>query len=154
VSENKNFKLAFIGQNTLNHNLDFKKNVLEIVTTNNLQNNVYFLDFDEKIEDFYTAIDVTLMASDAESVGMVTLESMFLNKPVLGSNAAGTKEIIEQSQFGFTFESKNKHDLASKFNDLGQNMLNLNYEKKNQYLLKFEPQQVFDKLFSIISKTK
>ena len=54
----------------------------------------------------------TVMASKSESVGMVTLESLASNTPVIGSNAGGTIELLENGKLGFLFEPGNAESLA------------------------------------------
>ena len=53
---------------------------------------------------FYAAIDIFVMASKNETYGMVTIESMLAGKQIVGTNSAGTKELLNEEKHGYYFE--------------------------------------------------
>lgn len=58
--------------------------------------------------------DLALICSRSEAFGRVTIEAMKAGKPVIGSNTAGTAELISDGVNGFTFAMGDATDLARK----------------------------------------
>jgi glycosyltransferase involved in cell wall biosynthesis len=63
-------------------------------------------------------MDWFVMATKAETFGMVTIESLACGTPVLGSNAGGTPEILDNERGGVLFETQNAMDLALKIDEI------------------------------------
>jgi glycosyltransferase involved in cell wall biosynthesis len=58
--------------------------------------------------------DVVLVCSRCEAFGRVTVEAMKVRRPVIGSNAGGTPELIDDQRTGLLYEAGNVPDLAEK----------------------------------------
>lgn len=110
--ENKAISILFLGEPTANEGEDYYQQMLHTIATNALENRVFVRPFRSDIEVFYKAIDAFVMASKAETVGMVTLEAMASGTPVIGSNAGGTVEILQKGELGYLFETQNADSLA------------------------------------------
>lgn len=115
--ENKEVGVLFLGEPTANEGSDYHQQMLETIATNDLKDRVFVRPFRSDIEVFYKAIDAFVMASKAETVGMVTLEAMASGTPVIGSNAGGTVEILQNGELGYLFETLNANSLAEKINE-------------------------------------
>lgn len=111
---NPNIHLVFLGEPTKNEGDDYFQAMKKMIAENHWEHEVHLLPFRKEIAPFYKAIDVFVMASKAETFGMVTIESFAAGTPVLGSNAAGTKALLQNSACGMTFEPLNVEDLAAK----------------------------------------
>jgi glycosyltransferase involved in cell wall biosynthesis len=74
-----------------------------IVQTNGWENNIRFLGYSENAHRFMREADVTVVCSDSESFGRVTVESMAEGTPVVGADFGGTREIIDDGIDGFLF---------------------------------------------------
>ena len=59
-------------------------------------------------------IDIELVCSVSEGFGLVSVEAMRSKNPVIGSNSAGTAEIVCDGYNGLLFEPGNARDLAKK----------------------------------------
>lgn len=59
--------------------------------------------FTKEVGYFYQAADVFVMASKNETYGMVTIEAMLSEKIIVGTNSAGTKELLENETKGYYF---------------------------------------------------
>jgi glycosyltransferase involved in cell wall biosynthesis len=107
--------LLIVGEPTRDtEHLNYSKNLRDMVQKFNMEDHVHFHPFTNKITTFYEALDIFVMATNKETYGMVTLESMLLGTPVIASNAGGTPEILGYGKFGTLFESGNAKDLAEK----------------------------------------
>jgi glycosyltransferase involved in cell wall biosynthesis len=110
--KNSEISILFLGEPTHNEENGYNQEIEQFIEANKLQERVFIRPFRKEIATFYKAIDVFVMASKAETVGMVTLESLVSNTPVIGSNAGGTMEILENGKFGYLFEPGNPESLA------------------------------------------
>lgn len=104
--------LVFLGERTNPDIENFHDYLIERIQEDTFKSKVYILPFRKDVETFYAAIDVFVMASKAETFGMVTIESMAAGTPVIGSNAGGTTELLGDGNRGVLFETMNKKSLA------------------------------------------
>ena len=111
---NKDFHIVFLGEPTHNEGDDYHKEMLKIIEQPELKDRVHVRPFMKDVLPFFSAVDWFVMATKAETFGMVTIESLASGTPVLGSNAGGTPEILEQDKGGVLFETQNPRDLALK----------------------------------------
>ncbi|MCC5943760.1 MAG: glycosyltransferase family 4 protein [Bernardetiaceae bacterium] len=65
---------------------------------------------DKVFDKIYLQSDATLMCSEAEAMGRVTVESMAAMRPLIGRNTAGTAELIADGR-GFVYDGSSE-DLA------------------------------------------
>lgn len=111
----KDFSIVLLGEPTLNESGEiYYQQMLDLISKYELDSRVFIRPFMKNIEVFYNAIDWFVMATKAETFGMVTIEALASGKPVLGSNAGGTVEILGDGQFGVLFEPLDAEDLANK----------------------------------------
>lgn len=71
----------------------------------------------EKMIDFYHSIDVLLLPTrrKAESLGLVSIEAMSCNVPVIGTNAFAVNEYVQSGRSGEVFEFGNSQSLKKAF---------------------------------------
>lgn len=111
----KEFSIVLLGEPTLHESGEiYYQQMLDLISKYELDSRVFIRPFMKNIEIFYNAIDWFVMATKAETFGMVTIEALASGKPVLGSNAGGTVEILRDGQFGVLFEPLDAEDLANK----------------------------------------
>ena len=104
--------VALLGSPTLNEQTGYSDSISRFIEQENLDDRVFRMPFRKDHHLFYKAVDAIVMASKAETCGMVTLESMISGTPVIGSNAGGTPELLLQGNAGYLFESMNPSALA------------------------------------------
>ena len=107
-----------MGETTQHEGSEYEKSLFEFIEDNGLNDRVIFRPYGSSLSHFYRSIDWMVMASESETVGMVTIESLASETPVLGSNAGGTPEIMNLSDGGILFESMNSTDLATKIDEI------------------------------------
>lgn len=105
--------LAFLGEQMNPDIDDFYPELMKRLKKETFKSNVHILPFRKDVETFYAGIDVFVMASKAETFGMVTIESIAAGTPVIGSNAGGTPELLGEGNRGILFETMNKESLAN-----------------------------------------
>jgi glycosyltransferase involved in cell wall biosynthesis len=104
--------VLFLGEPTMHEGQTYVDQMMEKMSEVALKDRVFIRPFRPDIAVFYTAIDAFVMASKAETVGMVTIEAMASGCPVIGSNAGGTPEILQQGKRGYLFEPLQAESLA------------------------------------------
>ena len=94
-------------------------------------------------------LDVSLMCSIAETFGMVTIESLSLGIPVIGTQSGGTPELLQNGKFGFLYPSGNTKYLSEKMKQI---MLNNPFNQNDAivYSKNFSKERVIPILEKVI----
>jgi len=91
-----NFKLLIIGHG----DKDLIAELKSYITKNNLTDNVEFLGYKSNIYDYLVNSDVMLVPSIAEGFGLIFLEAMNANLPIIGFDVPATNEIVTPNETG------------------------------------------------------
>ena len=93
----------------------YRDSLIQIKTALNLRH-VYFLGLipSEKLVDYYNMADIMVIPSLEEHLGIVALEAMACETPVLASCVGGLKEIIREGKNGFFIEPQDSVGFADK----------------------------------------
>jgi len=108
----ESISICLLGEPTRNEGTAYFDQIQEMIRANHWEEIVFIRPFREDIPSFYHAIDVFVMASKAETFGMVTIEAMASGIPTIGSNAGGTPELLKQGKLGYLFTPLDATDLA------------------------------------------
>lgn len=127
--KNQTFHIALLGEPTINEGESYFEKMKFFIKENNLESRVSIHPFHENTASFYNAIDWLVMATKAETFGMVTIEALACGTPVLGSNAGGTPEILQNENGGLLFSTLDSNDLAKKIDLICENKLSFEPEK-------------------------
>ncbi len=73
--------------------------------------NISFVGFLANIETFYQGMDLLVIPSHFEPMGMVAIEAMACGVPVLAANVPGLNEVVKHGINGWTYPSKSVSDL-------------------------------------------
>jgi glycosyltransferase involved in cell wall biosynthesis len=114
----REFGIVLLGEPTRNEGESYHRAMLDLIREAGLSDRVFVRSFRKDIAVFYKAIDAFVMASKAETFGMVTIEAMACGTPVIGSNAGGTPELLQFGKLGYLFEPLSATDLAAKIEAL------------------------------------
>jgi glycosyltransferase involved in cell wall biosynthesis len=82
----------------------------------NLERQVFFFGYQENPLPYYKHADIALMCSKKEAFGRVTVEAMMSGKPVIGTRAGGTLDILREGENGFFYTPGNFIELSEKIN--------------------------------------
>ncbi len=145
---NRHFHVALLGEPTHNEAQDYYSEMMSIIESETFKGRVHIRPFMKNPVAFYAAMDWFVMATKAESIGMVTMESLACGTPVLGSNAGGTPEILEQDKGGMLFETMDEDSLAEKL-DL---ICNENISKDSEVLREMTQQYDHNSVCAAVEK--
>lgn len=149
-SKRKDFSVLFMGETTQHEGSNYEKALFQFIEENGLKERVIFRPYGTSLTHFYRAIDWMVMASESETVGMVTIESLASGTPVLGSNAGGTPEVMNMKEGGLLFESMNSHDLAQKIDSISENSLSYLPEKLQQLVRQNDHQKICEQVEAVL----
>jgi glycosyltransferase involved in cell wall biosynthesis len=100
--------LVYIGSAPPNQE-HFLNALKEKIREYDLTNQVTIIPFQENINQLWQTIDIAVVPStEPEPFGMVAIEAMFANKPVVAANHGGLMEIVVNNETGFLVEPNNK----------------------------------------------
>lgn len=134
-----NYKLLIVGQGY--KRLDLEKLVEKL----DLEKRIDFFGFKKDIYYVYKSIDIFVLSSEREGLPMVLLEAMSAQKPCIGSNVDGIKNLLVDSNI--LFEYQNEKDLADRIlyvNNNYQLLSEKSFENVNNYS--------FEKMFDSYEK--
>jgi len=117
-SQNKDYHVVLLGEPTMHEGDDYFQKMEAIIQQNDLQERVHVRPFMKDVTTFFKAVDWFVMATKAETFGMVTIESLACGTPVLGSNAGGTPEILNTAEGGCLFKTLDADDLAKQIDHI------------------------------------
>lgn len=111
------FKLLIIGHGDENLISQLK----EFVSKNKLQSNVEFIGYKSNIYDYLSNSDIMLVPSISEGFGLIFLEAMNANLPIIGFDVPATNEIVTENRTGFLIPDYNINLMADKIIELFNN---------------------------------
>ena len=94
--------------------------LVELVAENGWKDRIRFVGYNEHPRRIMSRADVTLVCSDSEAFGRVTIESMSQGVPVIGADFGGTAEIIEDGVDGLLFPTGNVAVLTDRLRSLAR----------------------------------
>jgi glycosyltransferase involved in cell wall biosynthesis len=152
--KNNEISILFLGEPTHNEGEEYHHKMTQFIIENNLQEQVFIRPFRKDIAVFYQAIDVFVMASKAETVGMVTLEALASNTPVIGSNSGGTMELLENGKLGYLFEPENFESLVEAITNFYRKEKKWPNDELNKSTQKYDHHTVTEQVENHLSRLK
>jgi glycosyltransferase involved in cell wall biosynthesis len=89
-----------------------------LVAEHALDDRVRILGFRDDSSSVVAAADLVLVCSRREAFGRVTAEAMLLAKPVIGTRAGGTPELVREGETGLLYEPGEPRELANRIEEL------------------------------------
>jgi L-malate glycosyltransferase len=119
--QNIPIKLIILGDFHIAKNENLETEIKTVIQKNNLETKVNFIGFVENPVDIVRFLDVILVPSEYEPFGLVAIEAMSLQKPVIASNVDGLAEIITNEENGILVPSKDPDAIAASIKKLYEN---------------------------------
>lgn len=113
-NEGYDVEALFIGDETKGEEGEYFPFLRYLIKDLGIESFIHFRPYTDKTDLAFAALDIFAMTSHNETFGMVTIEAMASQLPVVGSNAGGTVDLIEDEKTGLLFETKNAHELSKK----------------------------------------
>jgi glycosyltransferase involved in cell wall biosynthesis len=108
-----NIVCMFIGDTSKN-DMDYRRELDEIILENHLRNHVIFTGYKKNVFDYLNALDIMIHTSiEPEPFGRVLIEGMAMKKPVVGARAGAVPEIVIHNETGLTFAPLDYNDLSN-----------------------------------------
>ena len=96
----------------------YEKKLKEMITENNLEEDITFCGEVKDMISLREKMDVELMTAIKETFGRVTIEGMRSGLVVIGSNTGGTVELIQDNVTGLLYQQGDPIDLADKIQEV------------------------------------
>jgi glycosyltransferase involved in cell wall biosynthesis len=90
----------------------FRRHLVNLSYELGIADNVRFLPFTDNVPEFMAAIDVFVLPSYSETFGLVLIEAMAMEKPVVATSAGGVPEIVEDGRDGLLIPPRDEQALA------------------------------------------
>lgn len=100
---------------------DDRQRLEQIALQLGLGSRVLFLGDQAKVEDLLAELDVCVLSSRTESLPNAALEAMAMARPVVATNAGGTKELVVEGETGFLVPIRDPKTMAVRIMELVQN---------------------------------
>jgi len=105
-------KFLIVGEAFFSKNRRYKAELKNLTKSLNLSETVIFTGFREDIPQVLSALDILVMASDAEPFGRVMIEAMAMAKPVVAADSGASPEIVLNGETGILVSPKDSKALA------------------------------------------
>lgn len=103
------------------HDDDYEHNLLAQVRKLGLTQDVVFTGFRNDLELIISLLDVSVLASLAEGLARVIVETQFRGKPIVATDVSGNREAIVNGETGILVPPKDPQAMAQAVLDLLQN---------------------------------
>lgn len=103
--ENKNTKLMYVGSGEL------EKNVKQYAKEKNILDKIIITGWVDNVEQYIPAFDIAVLPSKWEGFGLVLIEYMACDKPIIATNVGGIKDIIENEVNGILIPKESPEKL-------------------------------------------
>jgi glycosyltransferase involved in cell wall biosynthesis len=90
-----------------------EKELQEKVAGMGLKNRIFFLGFVENLPDFLASLDIFVLPSRTEGLGIILLEALAGGVPVLATRVGGIPEIITSETHGLLVPAQDPEQLAA-----------------------------------------
>jgi glycosyltransferase involved in cell wall biosynthesis len=106
--------LLLVGDHIFSADVAMPEFLRQLVNRLGISERVIFTGFRRDVIRLYAAMDIFVLATDAEPCGRVLFEAMAMGKPVIGTDNGGTPEIVVNGKTGLLFPYGDAHALSEK----------------------------------------
>lgn len=143
----KNTKLLFVGSGEL------EDKVIEYAKTNKLNEDVIITGWVDCVEKYIPAFDIAILPSKWEGFGLVIIEYMACDKPIIACNVGGIADIIKNEENGYLIKCEDREDLAEKISILieDKEIIKEMLQKNKNYQKRFDIKNLVKKHIELIN---
>ncbi len=110
TSKAKRVDVLFIGQGKTS---DYQNSLIDLSQKLNVHNQIHFYGFHPDPPSLMVCFDLVVLTTFKETFGLVLIEAMSAGTAVIGTEAGGVLEIIDDGNTGFLVEPGNVKELAN-----------------------------------------
>lgn len=114
IHKTKDVHFLIIGDDLTGRELNYRKEIENLIAKLNLKPFFTFIGFHENIKQTVAQIDVLVHTAINEPFGRILIEAMAMEKPIVAYKCGGPKEIIINNETGYLVEPQDYHALADK----------------------------------------
>lgn len=147
-------RLYITGEKTVGDKDNYLNEIMEYINENNLSQNVSVSISGNNIATIFGGIDCFILASNSETYGMVTIESMIAGVPVIASSLGGTSEILGHGQYGTLYNSGDISGLTDAMTEMltdYKDKIEIAVKAKDYALQKFTAEIEIDLILKLLS---
>ena len=111
LREDEKLKFIIVGEETLGSSSAHLEELKEMVTQFHLEDHVVFAGYQENIPEVMRAFDIFVMPSRQEAFGLVAIEAMAMECPIVISRGGSASEIVGDEEFGRIMRPEDAFDL-------------------------------------------
>ena len=104
-------KFVIVGEETLGGSGGYLKELKQRVNQLRLEDEVVFAGYKDNIPEIMRAFDIFVMPSSQEAFGLVAIEAMAMECPIIISSGGSSEEIVGSEEFGLTVRPNDAFDL-------------------------------------------
>lgn len=114
-------KFVIVGEETLGATSNYLAELKKMVSQFRLEEKVIFAGFQQNIPEIMQAFDLFVMPSKQEAFGLVAIEAMAMECPIIISSGGSAEEIVGRELYGLTMRPEDAFDLQMKLKQLIEN---------------------------------
>jgi glycosyltransferase involved in cell wall biosynthesis len=111
LREKQKLKFVIVGEETLGSVKTHLQELREMVVQFRLEEDVVFAGYQEDIPAVMRGLDIFVMPSRQEAFGLVAIEAMAMQCPIVISTGGSAQEIVGKDEFGLTVRPDDAFDL-------------------------------------------
>lgn len=92
---------------------DYYDEIINFININSLNDQIKLLPYADDLEEIRKNCRISLVCSENEGLGRVTIESMLSRQLVIGAASGATCELIDSGENGYLYELHNVNELAN-----------------------------------------
>ncbi len=114
LAPSEKVKFVIVGEETLGSVARHLDELKEMVRQFRLEDSVFFAGYQENIPEVMRAFDLFVMPSRQEAFGLVAIEAMAMECPIIISNSGSAEEIVGKEEYGLMVRPNDAFDLQQK----------------------------------------
>ncbi|APT72098.1 glycosyl transferase family 1 [Thermosipho sp. 1063] len=151
-----NFQVLFLGSARTQQDKNYLRKLLKYIKDNKLENYVSFLGYVPNALEYMSNADIIVSGSvEHDPLPTILLEACMLGKPIVTTDAGGSKEIVKDNFNGFVVKRGDSKKFAEKlYYLLIDEQLRRKFSKNSRkiYLEKFSISSFEDRIIKIFNK--
>ncbi len=111
LKADERIKFVIVGEETRGQDHSYLQELQDLVKVFRLEEQVVFAGFQPNIPEVMAALDIVVMPSRQEAFGLVAIEAMAMECPIVISNGGSAQEIVGTEEYGLLMRTEDAFDL-------------------------------------------